>query len=68
MRAESPDTATGKKVVAHDDALLVSDGFLVPGKNKGGIYVVKNPGNPNTEWTSCLTGGSSKHHAWFYHR
>jgi len=52
----------------HDDALLVSDGFLVPGKNKGGIYVVKNPGNPGTEWTSCLTGGSTKHHAWFYHR
>jgi hypothetical protein len=52
----------------HDDALLVCDGFLVPGKNKGGIYVVKNPGNPGTEWTSCLTGGSSKHHAWFYHR
>lgn len=68
MRAESPDTVIGKKDVAHDDALLVSDGFLVPGKNKGGIYVVKNPGNPNTEWTSCLTGGSSNHHAWFYHR
>ena len=53
---------------AHDDALLVSDGFLVPGKNKGGIYVIKNPGDSGTEWTSCLAGGSTKHHAWFYHR
>jgi hypothetical protein len=52
----------------HDDALLVCDGFLVPGKNKGGIYVVKNPGNPATEWMSCLAGGIKKNHAWFYHR
>lgn len=56
------------KRTGYDDALLVSDGFLVPGKNKGGIYVVKNPGNTGTEWTSCLAGGSTKHHAWFYHR
>jgi len=58
-----------------DDALLVSDGFLVPGKDKGGLYIVKNPGNPDSEWTICLTGG--QHHmvgpeaenmGWFYHR
>eukprot|EP00542_Grammatophora_oceanica_P010261 CAMPEP_0194026388 /NCGR_PEP_ID=MMETSP0009_2-20130614/706_1 /TAXON_ID=210454 /ORGANISM="Grammatophora oceanica, Strain CCMP 410" /LENGTH=764 /DNA_ID=CAMNT_0038665057 /DNA_START=476 /DNA_END=2770 /DNA_ORIENTATION=- len=54
-----------------DDALLVSDGFLVPGKDKGGIYVVKNPGNPETEWNVCLTGGTSasqEDYGWFYHR
>lgn len=57
-----------KEKCLNDDALLVCDGFLVPGKNKGGIYVVKNPGNSATEWTSCLAGGVSKNHAWFYHR
>lgn len=68
MRAKSTDDDGKNSMDTQDDALLVSDGFLVPGKNKGGIYVVKNPGNPGTEWTSCLTGGSTKHHAWFYHR
>jgi len=49
------------------DALLVSDGFLVPGKDRGGIYVVTQPGNPNTEWTVCLT--ETRHQdRWFYHR
>ena len=38
-----------------DDALLVSDGFLVPGKDRGGLYIVKNPSNPNSEWTACMT-------------
>ena len=65
MRMKSPSEAANSM---QDDALLVSDGFLVPGKNKGGIYVVKNPGNPGTEWISCLTGASTKHHDWFYHR
>jgi hypothetical protein len=59
----------------YHDALLVSEGFLVPGKDKGGLYVVKNPCNPDSEWTVCLTGGN--HHmvgpeaenmGWFYHR
>jgi hypothetical protein len=63
-----PIDVDAKKDDVHDDALLVCDGFLVPGKNKGGIYVVKNPGNPLTEWTSCLAGGITKNHAWFYHR
>ena len=49
-----------------DDALLVSDGFLVPGKDRGGIYIIKNPSNPNSEWTTCLT--DSKGDNWFYHR
>ena len=64
-----------KDYAALNDALLVSDGFLVPGKDKGGLYLVKNPGNPDSEWTVCLTGGH--HHmvgpetanmGWFYHR
>ena len=49
------------------DAVLVSDGFLVPGKDRGGIYVVKQPGNPNTEWNVCLTG-QQRSERWFYHR
>ena len=58
-----------------EDALLVTDGFLVPGKDKGGLYVVRNPGNSVTERRVCLTGvmnlqgdiinGESD---WFYHR
>jgi hypothetical protein len=50
-----------------EDALLVSDGFLVPGKDNGGIYIVKNPGNPNSEWTACLTD-LERSDRWFYHR
>jgi hypothetical protein len=49
----------------YQDALLVSDGFLVPGKDHGGLYIVKNPGNPQTEWTMSLTDNSGR---WFYHR
>ena len=51
----------------YEDALLVSDGFLVPGKDRGGIYIVKNPGNPTSEWTVCLTNMESSD-LWFYHR
>jgi hypothetical protein len=62
--------AAGKNTPANqmedvDDALLVSDGFLVPGKDRGGIYVIKNPSNPKSEWTTCLT---SPQGGWFYHR
>jgi hypothetical protein len=49
-----------------NDALLISDGFLVPGKDRGGIYIVKNPGNPHSEWTTCLTDLDGDR--WFYHR
>jgi hypothetical protein len=57
----------------YDDALLISDGFLVPGKDKGGLYVVQNPGNKKSEWNVCLTGGPKAEsaggdHGWFYHR
>jgi hypothetical protein len=59
-----------------EDALLVTDGFLVPGKDKGGLYVVRNPGNGAYEWTDCLTGTTNLQGApihsgeedWFYHK
>ena len=59
-----------------EDALLVTDGFLVPGKEKGGLYVVRNPGNGIYEWMDCLTGTTNLQGApinagegdWFYHR
>jgi len=51
---------------SQDDAILVSDGFLVPGKDRGGIYVVKHPGNPISEWATCLTNRDGDR--WFYHR
>jgi len=48
----------------HQDALLVCDGFLVPTKDRGGLYVIRNPGH-ETEWTVCLTNERDR---WFYHR
>lgn len=58
-----------------EDALLVTDGFLVPGKDKGGLYVVRNPGNTMTEWRVCLTDVRNFQDVtingeddWFYHR
>lgn len=56
------------KISEEEDALLVSDGFLVPGKDQGGIYIIQNPGNPNSEWTTCLTNKSGSSGRWFYHR
>ncbi len=67
-----------------DDALLVSDGFLVPGRDNGGLYVVFKPGHESDERRVCLTGGngvdgmlsrlesgeinSVDESGWFYHR
>lgn len=60
-----------------EDALLVADGFLVPGRDRGGLYIVRDPGNDESEWRVCLTGGDegrmrSTHEPeedeWFYHR
>lgn len=48
------------------DALLVCDGFLVPGKDRGGLYVVHHPGNAHLERTVSLT--SDNNDRWFYHR
>lgn len=54
----------------YQDALLVCDGFLVPGKDRGALYLVKNPGNPHKEWTVSLTGDASgsSNDRWFYHK
>jgi hypothetical protein len=67
------------KEVELEDALLVTDGFLVPGKDKGGLYVVRNPANGVSEWSDCLTGtmnlrgapidvDGEKSGDWFYHK
>jgi len=47
-----------KDSVEMEDALLVTDGFLVPGKDNGGLYVVRNPGNKHREYHVSLAGGS----------
>jgi hypothetical protein len=62
-----PQSSSSSSSFKVEDALLVSDGFLVPGKDRGGIYIVKNPGNPNSEWTVCLTD-LLEGDRWFYHR
>lgn len=38
------------------DALLVSDGFLVPGRDNGGLHVILKPGDDKAERRVCLTG------------
>ncbi len=49
---------------AADEALLVADGFLMPGRSDGGLYVVQDPGKP-TERVASLT----RHRpGWFYHK
>jgi len=70
----SPTTASQSTSVSSpppphppQDGLLVSDGFLVPGKDRGGIYVVKNPSDDVSEWTIQLTNPVSRDQ-WFYHR
>ena len=46
-----PGTITG----ATEDSLLVADGFLMPGRSDGGLYVVQNPGR-STEKVSSRSG------------
>lgn len=48
-----------------EDALLVTDGFLVPGRDDGGVYVIRRPGSEH-EWKACLCGNDET--GWFYHR
>jgi len=43
------------------DSLLVSDGFLVPGKDNGGLHVILKPGDDKTERRVCLTGKNRTH-------
>ena len=55
------------EVPNNPDALLIADGFLVPGKDRGGIYVVSKPGSPQYEWNVCLTKSTSQER-WFDHK
>lgn len=66
-KADAASRINGSPLCDLKDAILVSDGFLVPGKDRGGIHVVKNPGNPNSEWSVCLTEITG-YDKWFYHR
>lgn len=50
-----------------DDALLVADGFLVPGKENGGLWLLKHPGTVN-EQKICLTAAENPAEDWFYHK
>ncbi|GKZ01424.1 hypothetical protein MPSEU_001093200 [Mayamaea pseudoterrestris] len=59
-------TVQQRQKLHYQDALLVCDGFLVPGKDRGGLRVVKYPGDPHREWTVSLTPAT--HHRWFYHQ
>ncbi|GAB5032223.1 afg1-family atpase [Nannochloropsis oceanica] len=55
-----PHTITG----CSDEALLVADGFLMPGRSDGGLYVVQDPGKPSEKVTSL-----TRHKpGWFYHK
>ena len=51
-------TELGERESEIGDALLISDGFLVPGKDNGGVYVVTKPGHCSLEWNACLAGGN----------
>jgi hypothetical protein len=76
--ATSNQTSTTSE--RYQDAILVCDGFLVPGKDRGGLYIVQNPGNPKLERTVSLTSdvsarprnndnnSTNSNDRWFYHR
>ena len=46
-------------------SLLIADGFLVPGKTDGGVFLVRNPGS-REELSARLTRTDDSR--WFYHR
>jgi len=59
QRYNNEEGAIDDKIeIMHEDALLVSDGFLVPGRDNGGLYVVSRPGHEMNEWRVCLAGGN----------
>jgi len=72
------DIKDGEKLLGHvnenelEDSLLVSDGFLVPGRDNGGLHVIKfNSGVDQAERRVCLTGNNEQlgdQSGWFYHR
>ncbi len=59
-----------------EGALMVTDGHLVPGKDKDCLYIVRIPGNGIYKWMDCLTETANLQGApinmgesnWFYHR
>jgi len=46
-------------------SILIADGFLVPGKTDGGVFLVQNPGS-SKELSARLTRRDDTR--WFYHR
>ena len=52
----------------HENALLITDGFLVPGRGNGGIYVVQNLGQDNIEHKVCLIGGDDSSNKDSFHK
>jgi hypothetical protein len=54
--------------ISHEGSVLISDGFLVPGKSNGGLYVIQNPMEDGKESIVCLTGGLNSDEDWFYHK
>jgi len=55
------------EVAGEKDALLVTDGFLVPGRDFGGVYVIRRAGEPD-ETKICLSDLVGENEGWFYHR
>lgn len=47
-----------------EEALLVADGFLMPGRSDGGLYIVQEPGRS----TEQVTRISRQRPGWFYHK
>lgn len=50
----------------YQDAMLVTDGFLVPGRENGGLYVVQNLGQEEGRETKVSL--TEEKDGWFYHR
>ena len=46
-------------------SLLIADGFLVPGKTDGGVYMVQDPGGTREQGARLTRRDDTR---WFYHR
>ena len=64
--AGSSSSPTASKA-AHRNHVVVSDGFLVPTKDRGGVFVVRNHGDEDQEEIVALTDTDAGND-WFYHR
>jgi len=51
---EVDDVRPGTIKGAAEDALVVADGFLMPGRADGGLYVVQNPGKSAEKVCVCV--------------